>query len=215
MKILAIFFIISDYINIPESIKRKYESGNIGNAHFSDIIRMMILAKYGGIWLDATIFLHGPIDENAFSQLFYSLGFQSEKGKYVSEHKWLVGVIGGCKDSKFLANISVSLNNYWIRHSVPIDYFVFDYIIAALYYHNSDFHSLVDSLPRMEFFTGELRKIINKEYSENDLNRLLKNNQIYTLTYRQGYRKYTLDGKLTNYGYLTQKYLGNEAKGVD
>lgn len=42
---------VNCFINIPESIMQKHLSGIIGHAHYSDIIRMMILAQYGGIWL--------------------------------------------------------------------------------------------------------------------------------------------------------------------
>ena len=200
---------VSCFISVPESIKQKHESGIIGHAHYSDMIRMMILAQYGGIWLDATIFLHAPIDEKAFSSSFYSVGFLSGKGLYVSEHKWLVRVIGGNNNSAILNTISSMLNSYWIEHSVPIDYFVFDYLIAVLYRENHEFHLIIDSLPKIKFFTDELRKNINDQYSENVLNRLFQGNQIYTLSYKYDYQKQTPDGKISNYGYLVNKILEN------
>ena len=44
------------YVDIPEYILEKWEKGYITFAHFSDILRIELLSKYGGLWLDSTIF---------------------------------------------------------------------------------------------------------------------------------------------------------------
>lgn len=44
------------YVDIPEYILKKWEKGYITFAHFSDILRIELLSKYGGLWLDSTIF---------------------------------------------------------------------------------------------------------------------------------------------------------------
>ena len=47
---------IKDYINLPDHIMKKYFEGKISRTHFSDILRVAILAQYGGLWLDSTVF---------------------------------------------------------------------------------------------------------------------------------------------------------------
>lgn len=44
------------YVDMPEYILKKWEKGYITFAHFSDILRIELLSKYGGLWLDSTIF---------------------------------------------------------------------------------------------------------------------------------------------------------------
>ena len=44
------------YVDIPEYILKKWKKGYISFAHFSDILRIELLSKYGGLWLDSTIF---------------------------------------------------------------------------------------------------------------------------------------------------------------
>ena len=46
-----------DYVNIPDYIIRKQQSGEIDLTHFSDILRMMLLAQHGGIWMDSTLLI--------------------------------------------------------------------------------------------------------------------------------------------------------------
>ena len=48
---------IHDYITIPRHISEKYEKGIIPNAHYSDYIRVSLLALHGGIWIDSTVLL--------------------------------------------------------------------------------------------------------------------------------------------------------------
>lgn len=46
---------LDEYITFPDYIIEKRKKGIITNAHFSDLIRIELLCKYGGIWCDATL----------------------------------------------------------------------------------------------------------------------------------------------------------------
>ncbi|WP_217152084.1 capsular polysaccharide synthesis protein [Klebsiella pneumoniae] len=51
----------SDYIQLPVTIVDKFNKGMISYTAFSEIIRISLLAEYGGLWLDATIFIDKDI----------------------------------------------------------------------------------------------------------------------------------------------------------
>ncbi len=199
---------VDQYVSIPQTIKEKYRAGILGQAHYADVVRMLLLAKYGGLWLDASVFLYHPIDEHIFISPFYSVGFQADKGPYVSDHKWLVGVIGGGKNSRYVTAISRMLSMYWEEHDVPLDYFVFDYLIAVLYRNDLSFRAIVDQLPRMRFFTNSLKTIINEPYDQDAINGKIPDGQICCLSYRDRYQKITEEGQMTNYGFLCHELLG-------
>lgn len=44
------------YVNIPDWLEEKRRTGIITKTHFSDFLRLELLAEHGGIWLDATFF---------------------------------------------------------------------------------------------------------------------------------------------------------------
>ena len=44
-------------LDLPDYVVSKYKAGRISRAHFSDICRVELLYRYGGIWLDATDFV--------------------------------------------------------------------------------------------------------------------------------------------------------------
>lgn len=203
---------IKDYIDVPEIVIKKHYDGIIGNAHFSDIIRMIVLKTYGGLWLDATMLLHEPISERIFTEPFFSLspsGFQNRKTRFVSGHKWIIGIIGGCQDSIYLSQISDMLIEFWTDHDVCIDYFLLDYIIETLYRNNKAFGVQIDSLSHMDFRTSKLKEVINESYSERMLAEYMIPNQIYYLTYRGIYRKFTQNNEQTVYGFLCKELLEN------
>lgn len=64
---------IKDYIKLPDYIIEKYKKGIIPKPQFSDILRLSILKEYGGVWIDATIYLTGKLPEGIFSSDFFTL----------------------------------------------------------------------------------------------------------------------------------------------
>lgn len=52
-----------DYIDLPEYVIEKWKKGFITNTLFSDFIRLSILSKYGGIWIDSTVYFTGPLPD--------------------------------------------------------------------------------------------------------------------------------------------------------
>ncbi len=48
---------VSQFVLLPDYVVSKYKAGIIPHAHFSDMIRLALLEKYGGVWVDSTIFM--------------------------------------------------------------------------------------------------------------------------------------------------------------
>ena len=62
----------NEFTNIPDYIIRKLEDGKITLTHFSDILRMNLIAYNGGFWIDSTIFCSKKIEERIFDQPIYT-----------------------------------------------------------------------------------------------------------------------------------------------
>ena len=48
---------LRELIDIPEPILSNYYSGKLKEAFFSDYVRFNLLAKFGGLWLDSTVYI--------------------------------------------------------------------------------------------------------------------------------------------------------------
>ncbi|MCR5462962.1 MAG: capsular polysaccharide synthesis protein [Bacteroidales bacterium] len=60
---------LSDYLNLPDFVLSKRSS--FSRAFFSDLLRLLLLKAYGGIWLDATVYLSNPIPDVFFTNDFF------------------------------------------------------------------------------------------------------------------------------------------------
>lgn len=79
-----------EYTNLPNFIIEKWESGKIPPAHFSDLIRVNILLRFGGLWLDATTYLTGSIPDYITNSDFfvYQNGFFNKE--MINLGSWLI-----------------------------------------------------------------------------------------------------------------------------
>lgn len=60
------------YVDIPDYIMSKVNEGNIRLTHLSDIIRSILLYKYGGIWMDAAILMTAPMPKECLENTLYT-----------------------------------------------------------------------------------------------------------------------------------------------
>ena len=96
---------LSEYITIEEEIP-DIQNKNITKTSYSDIIRIFLLAKYGGCWCDATTFCNQSLDswlnkniatgffgfELKLDRMLSSWFLYSEENNYIIQ-KWKTAVI--------------------------------------------------------------------------------------------------------------------------
>ena len=138
---------ISEYVNIPDAILDKYHSGVISATAFSEIVRLEILATYGGLWLDSTIFIPSGLKYE-----FSELSFFSPKAKVEKEFGELFGHFAMfmlyCESNYApIVNVRNKLLTYWTRYNSQIDYFIVDYFFEYEYENNSKFQQDVELNP--------------------------------------------------------------------
>ena len=47
---------LHDYVEFPKYIEEKWQRGIITHTHMTDLLRLELLIRYGGTWIDATVF---------------------------------------------------------------------------------------------------------------------------------------------------------------
>lgn len=114
----------SKFANIPDFIIKKWKSGIITYAHFSDILRTALLLENGGTWIDSTVLLTSsiPIDiENAPLFMFRTYKPGSD-GKSTTLSSWF---LSAQKENPVLILTQKLLYEYWKKHNYLCDYFLF------------------------------------------------------------------------------------------
>ncbi len=114
-----------EYITLPDYIEEKAAKGIIPKAQYSDLIRLELLIRHGGTWIDATVFCSGGNIPSYMldSPLFM---FQTLKpgldGHPTSISNWF---ITAHTHNPLLELTQALLYDYWKKHNYMVDYFIF------------------------------------------------------------------------------------------
>ncbi len=200
-----------NYVDISSFILRKFESGKISITHFSDIIRVLLLQKYGGIWIDAAIYVTRPIPK--VDTLFYSPKLSHVPSEAPHMNLWVMGIMGAPSQMPLFSYISEMLMCYWKKYNGVLTYLLFDHIIRYGYENFTWVKELMDNREIESPNLHESRYTFNQEVDKEKLEVLLSNNSFFSLTYRVPYPLLSEDGKQTYFSALMEvndKRINNE-----
>ena len=194
---------LKKYIKLPSYIIEKHNNHTFTTTHFSDIVRMGLLFKYGGYWIDSTYLITTPITKINYT--FYSL----KKYKFCNHTfitcQWAGNFLATTKNS-FISTYGYStLLLYWKKYNSLINYFLLDYIIYIAYNNIIEFKHIIEKLPKQKCKIP-LVKVLNSEY-----NKSYFNCHFNKLSYKKHWILFKNKTE-TNYGYLIQKYKLNIKK---
>lgn len=201
---------LENFVEIPEWMKAKVDAGIISWAHLSDYVRSALLYRYGGIWIDSTIFLVDMIPEHIFHKEFWSIHWNVSRDWIASYDKWSVGVLASLPQSAVMEYCYKAELSYWEKYSYPFTYLLLDMFIANFYEENLSFHSLIDKLEinntHIFDFVEEGASKGNQVCEEFEYSRIRKDTWIFQLTYKENYIN-ELNGKITYFGRIRAEGL--------
>lgn len=195
----------SDYVELPSFIIKKYEQGYISLTELSDILRVNLLWKYGGIWIDATILLNDKIINKIKDYKFFTCTEPCRNKMFVSNYKWNTSFMGGNANLPLYAFVSRMFEVYWKNENQLIDYYLLDYLIALAYNKVPTIKSDIDSVSFNNLKKHELQSFLNLLFNNDIWENLTQKTCIFKLSRKVPYIT-MVDDKLTFYGFLCQKY---------
>jgi hypothetical protein len=114
-----------EYITLPDYIEEKAAKGIIPKAHYSDLIRLELLIRHGGTWIDSTVFCSGG-DIPAYMLDAPLFMFQTLKpgldGHATRVSNWFMTA---CTNHPLLRLTQALLYEYWRKNNGLVDYFIF------------------------------------------------------------------------------------------
>lgn len=117
-----------DFVELPEYVVRKWEKGRIPAANFSDLLRLELLIKYGGTWIDATVLCTGepacglPLSTYLDADLFLFQYTPEGTTKGIRISNWF---ITSCTNNPVLMAVREMLYAYWKDYDCTLDYYMF------------------------------------------------------------------------------------------
>lgn len=115
---------ISQYVTFPEHIQRKYREGKIPQAQYSDLLRLELLTRYGGTWIDATVLCTGSHypQEILNADLFFFQYIREGNEDFHGISNWF---ITASSNQKALLILKEMLYQYHKDYDCTVAYFIF------------------------------------------------------------------------------------------
>ena len=191
-----------EYIDLPEYIIKKVDSGAITLTHLSDIVRMCLLARYGGIWIDSTILITDYVNEEIFKSEYFTIKHEFNVNDYcVQQGRWVGCLIAAHKGNILCSFAKEVLFEYWKKHKSLVDYVLIDYVIAFAYENLQKCKTMIDSVPKNNCNFYKLQPLLNLTFNQNLYETLKADTHFFKLTYKHDFKKMRA-GQETFYGHL-------------
>lgn len=174
---------ISDYVEIPNYIMDKV-GRDIPYVAFSDILRVALLAKYGGVWADATIYIRNDFPIEWLELPFFSLktGEYYEYSPNIAKNRWKGFFLSG--NSSLYSFVRDFFFEYYKTYDLVVDYLIIDYMFAIAYEINLDIRAQIDAIPIANKNLFKLEKLLGEQYDKNVWENLTKDTYIFKTTYK-------------------------------
>ena len=117
-----------EYVVLPDYVVKKWEKGRIPAANFSDLLRLELLIKYGGTWIDSTVLCTGfdtqitqKTQTYLDSELFVFQYTPKGTTEGISISSWF---ISAHSNHKILVAVRDMMLAYWKDYDCLIDYYL-------------------------------------------------------------------------------------------
>ena len=98
----------------------------MGTQHFSNLVRLSLLHRHGGSWVDATILLSQPIPAEVVREPFYLFRETTREARWVET--WFMHAR---QNHPLVETVFAGLADYWKTHDRLHEYFMFPYHFEA------------------------------------------------------------------------------------
>ncbi|MDE6422077.1 MAG: capsular polysaccharide synthesis protein [Muribaculaceae bacterium] len=137
-----------NWISLPDYIVEKWQSGKIGHAHFSDICRVELLYRHGGIWLDATDYVTSPVPQDIMNtDFFVFMSGQKLNGWYSYIQNCF---IRSRKGNPLLGIWREVIHTYWKREDSVVNYYTHQILFHLTIANNDQAAKLFSKMPHIE-----------------------------------------------------------------
>ncbi len=173
----------SEYVTMPESMVQKWKEGVINNTHFSDLLRIELLAERGGLWIDATVFCSDATDILSVlegTDLFaYSFVMRVDPTKHILFDSWF---LYAPKSNILIQETREMLRRYWENEDGLLHYFLFHLCFSNCCRRH------LDAWAEIPVYSMEPCHVLQQEmlgpYSEKRWRQIMKMSGIHKLTYK-------------------------------
>ena len=120
-----------EFVELPDYILERWEKKQIPPANFSDLLRLELLIRYGGTWIDATVLCTGSEHTREYldADLFLFQYTRPGSNEWGGVGNWF---ITACTNNDVLMVLRDMLYAYWKDYDCTLDYYIFHLFFTML-----------------------------------------------------------------------------------
>lgn len=150
-----------EYVMFPDYIISKWDKGIISNTHMSDLLRLELLIRYGGLWVDATVFLTGEIPAYIFEKKLFMFKVMNTENHRVEYNNWFIYSI---PNNELLKTTRYLLYKFWETENKTREYFLWHIMMTRILEYHPEYADSIYYIP--DELAHILGRNILKQYDE-------------------------------------------------
>lgn len=197
-----------EHVSLAPHVLAKHSAGRMHPAHFADYLRVSLLARHGGVWIDASIFASQPFPPTTWHSHLWTRKVPADQDyRNVSDRRWSTFFLGGQSSDLLWKFVVEFLEHYWQTFDAAINYYLLDYALAIAYAHNiGEFASGVDRLEPTQRGLYDLDQLLEQPAGDHTVARVLgdPDTNLFKLAWKRPLRDD--DDRPTVYSTLLREY---------
>lgn len=191
-----------EYVDLPNHIVCRWEKRQIPPALFADLLRLQLLLRYGGTWMDATILCTGSehTEEYLNADLFMFQYTQPGSSEWRGIGNWF---ITACPGNPVLKVLRDMLFAYWKDYDCTLDYYIFHLFFSML---REVFPEEIAAMPYGYCVPSiTLSYHLGEKFNQDNWDRFISKVSIHKISYKL--ERSIIDGKENYYNRILNLYL--------
>lgn len=170
-----------NWIEIPDYMQEKLEKKIIPFTQFSDYIRLSLLAKYGGTWIDSTTFLTDKLPEYITEAPLFC--FKCLPTAHVHAASWFIST--NQPNHPIVCQVKCLWEAYWKKEQKLISYCLIHLFFTMVIEHNAENLTLWKQMP---YFDDVNCKVLQNElfvpFDDIRFEQVKRISSVHKLTYK-------------------------------
>lgn len=179
---------INDYVDVPDWLEDKVKQGIVTRTNLSDYLRLSLLSRYGGMWLDATFYCAGELSCPVYEAPLFTIKRPDYAHGSIACGMF-AGYSLGC-DSTNRRLFAVARDfylEYWKRSTFMVDYLLIDYLIVLAQRYCAEASNALEAVVPNNPQCDDLIKVLGDPFDAVEWERLKRDTQLFKLTWKQEY----------------------------
>lgn len=198
----------AEYAEIDPAILARFGKGEMSLTHFSDILRCELLCSQGGLWIDAAIYMTGPLERGSLAGAFYTVHkttYPQNLRTMIPAGRWACYFMRCQPGDPLMSFLAMGYRMYWRKYADVPDYYLLDEMIDAAYRLIPAVRQEIDGVPVNNERVFDLFDMRNEPYLPKRVEPVLRANCLHKFSYKYEYLDFCPDGRMTVWKWMREE----------